>query len=176
MTISLQFNPTENFSDSFLSSNPFDFLPFELLELIFEYLQPEDLKSLLNITGWLRDVLIASPVSMRKLKLILDESWMEKTQFVKDNGENVRDLNFQHCNFDDPQQFRDCLKLMKRIETLKISNVKISAEVMAKKFRKFYITLENLRKLDVDNSQAVGKLLRLYVHDPQVGIGEKVLS
>lgn len=131
--------------DEFLYSNPFNFLPFELLELIFEYLQPEDLKSLLNITGWLHDVLVASPISMRKLKLILDESWEEKIEFVQENGENVRDLSFQHCNFDDPRQVRDLMRCMTNVEVLKLSNVHISAEVFTRKFRKFFIELERVK-------------------------------
>lgn len=155
-------------SEEFLYENPFNFLPFELLELIFEYLQPEDLKSLLDITGWLHDVIVTSPISMRKLKLILDENWPQKSQFVRENGENVRDLSFQHCSFDDPQQFRDLLKFARRTEGLKLSNIHISAEVFTRKFRKFFVVLESLKRLDVDNSQAVGKLLRLYLHDPQV--------
>lgn len=151
-----------------LLENPFDFLPFELVELIFEYLEPDDLRSLIAIPGWLRDVLITSPISMRKLQLTLNEDWQEKSVFVRENGENVKTVSFQHCRFDDPRQFRDLLKCMENIEKLKVANIHISAEVFTRKFRRFFVDLANLRRLDIDNSQAVGKLIRLYFHDPQV--------
>jgi hypothetical protein len=151
-----------------LLENPFDFLPFELLEIIFEYLDPDDLRSLIAIPGWLRDVLLVSPISMRKLTLTLNEDWHEKATFVRENGETIKTVCFQHCRFDDPKQFRDLLKCMQNTESLKVANIHISAEVFTRKFRRFFIDLEHLRRLDVDNSQAVGKLTRLYLHDPQV--------
>ena len=69
--------------EEFLYENPFNFLPFELLELIFEYLQPEDLKSLLDITGWLHDVIedtettreeLADRLSVRVAALVVEVS------------------------------------------------------------------------------------------------------
>lgn len=105
---------------------------------------------------------------MRKLNLNLNENWQKSVKFVQENGENVKEVTFQHCDFADPQEFRDLLKNLKNVEKLKISNIHISAEVFTKKFRKFSINLDRLKRLDVDNSQAVGKLLRLYLHDPQV--------
>lgn len=156
------------FNDENLFENPFNDLPFELLELIFEYLDPGDLRSLLSMTGRLYDVIVTSPISMRKLKLNLDENWNASSVFVRESGENVKDATFQYCNFDDPRQFRDLLKHISNVERLKVCNIHISAEVFTRKFRKFFIDLDRLRRLDVDNSQAVGKLLRLYLPDPQV--------
>ncbi|KAL7011736.1 hypothetical protein ACKWTF_014418 [Chironomus riparius] len=148
--------------------NIFDSLPFELLELIFEYLNPDDLKSLLNLCGRTRNVIIASPISMRKLKLTLMENWNQKVPFVRENGEFVKILNFEFCDFDSPEQFREMMKMMRNIEELKLADLHIDAEKMNRKFRKYFIDLEFLRKLDVDNSKSVGKLLRLYLKDLHV--------
>ena len=114
--------------------NPFDSLPFELLEIIFEYLDPEDLKSLVSLCGRTRNVIIASPISMRKLKLCLMENWNEKVPFIRDYGEFVKILNFEFCDFDSPEQFRDLMKMMRNVEELKLADIHIDAEKMNRKF------------------------------------------
>jgi hypothetical protein len=48
-------------------ANPLNYLPFELLEMIFELLKTRDLKNVLNLGERVRDVVIASPISMRKV-------------------------------------------------------------------------------------------------------------
>lgn len=152
------------------TENPFDYLPFELLEMIFEYLSQDDLKNLVNIHGRTRNIIIASPISMRKLKLSLMENWSQKVPFIRDHGDFVKILNFEFCDFDSPEQFRDLLRMMQNVECLKLADIHIDAEKMNKKYRRFVINLENLRSLDIDNSKAVGKLVRLYL--PNLHVNE----
>ena len=143
-------------------------LPFELLELIFEFLETEDLKNLLMLDERVRDVVVASPISMRKLKLRLQENWMQKVGFIKDYGDCVKILDFDFCNFELPDEFRDLMKVMRNIEALKLSNMHIAAENFNKKFKILLMKFQKLRTLHLDNSQAVGKLVRLYLRKVQV--------
>lgn len=151
-----------------LESNLLHELPFELLEMVFELLESADLKVLLDLDDRVCDVVIASPISMRKLKLLLMESWMEKVQFIKDRGDCVKVLEFAFCHFEMPEEFRDLMKLMRNIENLKLSNVHITAENFNKKFKVLAMKFHKLRSLDLDNSQAIGKLVRLYLKKVQV--------
>lgn len=143
-------------------------LPFELLEMVFEFLNSDDLRQLLGLGERVRDVIIASPISMRKIRLALNENWLEKAGFVKDFGECVKDLEFDFCNFEMPEEFRDLVRLMKNTERLKLSNIHIAAENFNKKFKILILKFQKLKALDVDNSQAVGKLVRLYLKKLQV--------
>ncbi|KAG5680600.1 hypothetical protein PVAND_010095 [Polypedilum vanderplanki] len=150
------------------NNNPLDELPFEILELIFEYLDKDDLKSLLCISGRARSVIIASSISMRKLELNLADNWVQLVPFVKSYGDNVRSLVFEYCDFDSPEQFKELIKSMKNIETIKLHNIHINAENFNRKHRHFEIDFERAIKLDFDNSQAVGKLTDLYMQSLQV--------
>ncbi|CRL02014.1 CLUMA_CG015452, isoform A [Clunio marinus] len=143
-------------------------LPFELLEIIFEYLSKEDLKVLINFCNRLRDVIIASSITMRKLKLTLNEDWMENQNFVEKSGKFVKILDFDYCNFEVPEEFLGLIKLMRNIESLKLANIHLNAEIFNKKFKILAIKLNKLMRLDLDNSQAVGKLVRLYLKKLQV--------
>lgn len=143
-------------------------LPFELLEMIFEFLDADDLKALIGMDRRLREVIISSPITMRKLKLIMEENWMEKVQFVKDRGDCVKALDFDCCKFELPEEFRDLMKLMRNVENIKLSNVHIAAENFNKKFKILAMKFHKLNSLDLDNSQAVGKLVRLYLRKLQV--------
>lgn len=148
--------------------NSLDQLPFELLEIIFQFLEIEDLKRLLQLGERVRDVLISSPVSMRKLRLFLNENWMEQVSFLKESGDCIKDLDFDFCNFEQPVEFRDLMKLTRNIERLRLSNVHIAAENFNKKFKVLAMKFHKLNALDVDNSQAMGKLVRLYLKKVQV--------
>lgn len=143
-------------------------LPFEILEIIFGLLECGDLKSLLIIDDRVRDVLISSAISMRKLKFFLNELWWTQVWFIKESGDCVRSLNFEYCNFDRPEEFRDLMKLMRNIECVKLSNIHIATENVNKKFKVLSMKFHKLNILDVDNSQAVGKLVRLYLKKVQV--------
>lgn len=143
-------------------------LPFELLEIIFQFLNVHDLKRLLDLGGRIRDVIISSPISMRKLKLFLNENWMDQVWFVKESGDCVMELDFDFCNFEQPDEFRDLMKLMRNIEKLKLSNVHISAENFNKKFKVLLMKFHKLKVIDLDNSQAMGKLVRHYLRKVQV--------
>lgn len=143
-------------------------LPYELLEIIFDHLKTEDLKCLLHLGGYLREVITTSPLTMRKLKLLLSENWREKLSFVRDSGECVKTLEFDRCNFEDPGEFRDVLRMMKNIENLKISNVHITAENFNKKFKVLALKFTKINSLNIDNSQAAGKLYRLYMKNLRV--------
>lgn len=143
-------------------------LPFELLEMIFEYLERDELRSLLYCDNRVHDVVVASPISMRKLKLNLNESWREKVSFIREFGECVKALNFEFCNFDFPSEFCELMKSMRSIESLKVANVHIEAENFNKKYKILLMKFGKLRHLSVDNSQAVGKLVRLYLRKVQV--------
>lgn len=155
----------EELQPSFLSA-----LPFELLEMIFELLDTEDLKHLLGLGlgERVRDVVIASPISMRKIKLSLNENWLDKVGFVKKFGDCVKELQFDFCSFDQPEEFRDLMKLSRNIEKLKLSNLHIAAENFNKKFRILMMKFHKLHTLDLDNSQAIGKFIRLYLKKVQV--------
>lgn len=143
-------------------------LPFELLEMVFELLDSDDLKRLLIIDGRVRDVLISSSISMRKLKFFLNEQWWTQVGFVKNSGDCVKDLNLDYCNFDRPEEFRDLMKLMRSIEHVRLRNIHIAAENFNKKFKVLKMKLDKVNCLEVDNSQAVGKLVRLYLKKVQV--------
>lgn len=143
-------------------------LPFELLEMVFEYLEREDLRSLLYCDNRVHDVVVASPISMRKLKLSLNESWREKVSFIREFGECVKALSIEFCNFDFPSEFCELMKSMRSIESLKVANVHIEAENFNKKYKILLMKFGKLRHLSVDNSQAVGKLVRLYLRKVQV--------
>lgn len=144
-------------------ANPLNELPFELLEMIFEFLQTQDLKSLLHLGERVRDVVIKSPIAMRKLKLSLMENWGEKVAFLKEFGDCVIDLDFDFCDFEVPEEFRDLMKLMRNVEKLKLCNLHIAAENFNKRFRVLQMKFHKLHTLDIDNSQAMGKLVRLYL-------------
>lgn len=150
------------------ASYPLRELPFELLEIIFEFLSSDDLKVLLVLDERLRDVIIKSPITMRKLKLFLMENWLAKVAFIKECGSCVKSLDFDFCNFDRPEEFRDLMKLMRSIESLKLSNCHIAAENFNKKFRLLAMKFHMLQSLDLDNSQAIGKFVRLYLKKLQV--------
>jgi hypothetical protein len=146
-----------------MEPHPLHQLPFELLEMVFEYLKTPDLKNLLDLGDRVRDVVIASPISMRKLKLSLMENWMGKVEFIKEFGDCVMDLQFDFCNFEVPDEFRDLMKCMRNIEKLKLSNLHIAAENFKLRFRVLQMKFPKLDNLDLDNSQAMGKLIRLYL-------------
>lgn len=148
--------------------NFFSQLPFEICEMIFEYLTGDDLKSMMMIGARIRDVIVASPISMRKLKLYLIESWNEKVDFVKNFGECVRDVDFDYCHFENPEEFRDVFRCMRRIETVRLRNLHIAAETMNKKYKILLMKFHRLKTLCIDNSQAMGKLFRLYLKKMQV--------
>lgn len=151
--------------------NDFNFfteIPFEILEMIFEYLNYDDLKSLMMLGDRIRDVIIASSISMRKLKLYLIESWNEKIEFVKNFGEFVKDVDFEFCDFEDPEEFRDLIKMMRNVEYLKLRNLHISAETINKKFKVLLMKFHRLKKLSIDNSQAISKIFKLYMKKVQV--------
>lgn len=78
------------------------YLPYELLEIIFSYLKREDLITLIGLDYYLRDVIISSALTMRKLKLLLSENWNDKMQFVKNFGNCVKMLELDHCKFEEP--------------------------------------------------------------------------
>ena len=143
-------------------------LPFELLEIIFQFLNVEDLKCLLDLGERVRDVAVTSPISMRKLKLFMNEDWMEQVKFIKESGDCVKDLVFDFCNFETPDEFRDLMKLMRNVERIKLSNVHITADNFNKKFKVLAMKFYKLNHLDLDNSQAMGKLVRLYLKKVQV--------
>lgn len=145
------------------SFNPLSYLPYELLEIIFSFLKTSDLKNLLTLGDRTRDVIVTSPITMRKLKLRLMEDWLEKVAFVKQYGHCVKDLEFDFCNFDTPNQFRDLMKFMRNVENLRLSNVHIAAENFNKKYNILAMKFHKLDVLDVDNSQAMGKLVKLYL-------------
>lgn len=154
--------------DFCFESNPLSKLPFELLEIIFEFLEADDLKGLLSLGGRAREVIVASPIAMRKLKMFLNENWLEKVSFIKDRGECVKALDFDFSSFEMPEQFRDLMKLMRNIEKLRLTNVHIAAENVNKKFKIFTMKFHKMNSLDLDNSQAIGKLVRLYLKKVQV--------
>lgn len=143
-------------------------LPFELLEIIFDFLDGEDLKGLIGLDVYLRDVIVKSPITMRKLQLRLMENWMEKVDFIKSNGDCVKVLEFDHSSFVTPAEFCNLLKSLRNIENLKLSNVHIAAENFNKKFKVLAMKFHKLRSLETDNSQALGKLVRLYLKKIQV--------
>ena len=143
--------------------NPLNFLPFELLEMVFELLKTHDLRNILDLGDRVRDVVIHSPISMRKLKLSLTENWMEKVDFVKKFGDCVMELEFDCCNFELPSEFRDVIKMMRNIEKLKLKNLHIAAENFNLRFKVILMKFPKLYYLDLDNSQAMGKLVRLYL-------------
>jgi hypothetical protein len=60
------------------------------------------------------------------------------------------------------------MKLMRCVENLKLSNIHIAAENFNKKFRVLAMKFHKLKSLDLDNSQAIGKLVRLYLRKLQV--------
>lgn len=158
----------EEFDFDLSHSNLLSALPYELLEMVFEFLVAEDLKRLLGLETRLREIIISSPITMRKLKLLLNESWMEKVEFIKNRGECVKALDFEFCNFELPDEFRDLMKLMRNIECLRLGNIHLAAENYNKKFKIFLMKFHKLKKLDLDNSQAVGKFVRLYLRKVQV--------
>lgn len=143
-------------------------LPFELLEMVFQFLEVKDLKCLLQLGERVRDVIISSPISMRKLKLFLNEDWMDQVTFIKESGDCVKELEFDFCSFDTPDEFRDLMKMMRNIERLRLGNIHISAENVNKKFKIVAMKFPNLQSLSFDNSQAIGKLTRLYLKKIQV--------
>lgn len=149
-------------------SNLLSELPFELLEMIFEFLEADDLRGLLGLDERIREVIISSPITMRKLKVFLNENWIMHVKFVTDYGDCVKSLNFDYCNFDMPEEFRDLMKAMREIERLRLTNIHIAAENVKKKFKVLAMQFHKLMNLDLDNSQAIGKLIRLYLKNIQV--------
>lgn len=143
-------------------------LPYEMLESIFDYVLCNDLKNLMLIESRFREIVITSPRLMRKLRLVLWENWRSRVPFIEENGNNVKELIFDHTSFEKPNEFKDLMKLMRGIEILKLNNVHIIAENITKKYKVLSLKIPKIKKLDMDNSKAVPKVLKLYLKKLQV--------
>lgn len=135
-------------------------LPFDIMECIFQHLDIDDLKNLMVIDRYIREVIQTSPKTMRKLPLLLNENWNDKWPFVEEFGDFVKEANFNRTSFNTPVEFRNILSHMRNIETLKMSNLRIDAENISKPYKVIVMKFERMKCLHMDNSQAVTKLLK----------------
>ena len=143
-------------------------LPYEIIEMIFDYVLCNDLKNLIRINSRIREIIITSPRQMRKLRLVLWENWRSRVPFIEEYGMNVKELIFDHTNFDKPNEFKELMKLMRSIENIKLNNVHIKAENIAKKYKVLSMKFSKIKKLDMDNSKATPKILNLYLKKLQI--------
>lgn len=136
-----------------------DLLPYEILEEAFRYLPSKDAKSLLEVNHRIREIVMTSGAVMRMLPVFLGEHWHNHMDFLKAYGDAVRDLRFDHCMFNSPEEFKEAIKLLQGIECLKLTNVHIKAENYKKEFEVIVIKFPRLKKIEMDNSKANGKIL-----------------
>ena len=143
-------------------------LPYEMLEFIFDYVLCNDLKNLMLLESRFREIILTSPRLMRKLRLVLWENWRTRVPFVEEYGINVKELIFDHTSFEKPNEFKELIKLMRSIEILKLNNVHITAENIAKKYKVLSLKIPKIKKLVMDNSKAVPRILKLYLKKLQI--------
>ena len=136
-----------------------DLLPYEILEETFRYLAAKDAKNLLEVNNRIREIVVTSGAVMRILPVFLGEFFRNQLDFLEIYGHSVRDLRFNHCMFNSPGEFKDAIKLARRIECLKLTNVHIKAENYKKKFKVLVMKFPRLKKIEMDNSKAIGKII-----------------
>lgn len=135
-------------------------LPFDVMESIFKYLEPSDLKSLMHIDYNVRDVIQTCRVTMRKLPLYLNENWDTKCDFVESCGEFVKEAICKGCVFEEPKDLCKILSQMGNLEILRLTNILLKAENMKKQFEAIPLSFPKLRSIQIDNSPAVVKIIQ----------------
>lgn len=146
----------------------FNELPFDILESIFQYLDPDDLKNLMLIDTRIREVIQTSPVTMRKLPLKLNENWQDMWPFAEIYGDFVKEIDFNHCVFNTPADFRNIASHMRNCETMKISNIHMTIENLTKAYKVIIMKFLRLKSLQLDNSQAVPKIILKHLKKVQL--------
>lgn len=100
-------------------------LPNEIITKILEFLDRDGLRSMLNVSRKVRELIILNRTIMRKLPLSLNKNWYKKVEFASDFGDCVTDLSMDFCTFDSFIEFKSIVNLFIGIEKLRINYIYI---------------------------------------------------
>lgn len=99
--------------------------PNEIILNIFDFLDRDGLKELLNVCKRFRELIISSRRLMRRLPMNLSKNWINKVEFAGDFGDFVQVLTMDFCTFDSLDEFKTIVNLFPNIEKLKINYIYI---------------------------------------------------
>lgn len=99
--------------------------PNEIILKIFDFLDRDGLKEVVNVCKRFRGLVIGSRRLMRKLPMNLSKNWINKVEFAGDFGDFVQILKMDFCTFDSLDEFKAIMNLFPNIETLKINYIYI---------------------------------------------------
>ena len=99
--------------------------PNEIILNIFDFLDRDGLKDVLNVCKRFRGLIIGSRRLMKKLPMNLSKNWINKVEFAGDFGDFVQILKMDFCTFESMEEFKSILNLFPSIEKLKINYIYI---------------------------------------------------
>lgn len=99
--------------------------PNEIILNIFDFLDRDGLKDVLNVCKRFRGLVIGNRQLMRRLPMNLSKNWINKIEFAGDFGDFVQVLKMDYCSFDNLEEFKEILNLFPCIEKLKINYIYI---------------------------------------------------
>lgn len=99
--------------------------PNEIIMKIFDFLDRDGLKEVVNVCKRFRGLVIGSRRLMRKLPMNLSKNWINKIEFAGDFGDFVHTLKMDFCTFDSMEEFKAVINLFPNIEKLKINYIYI---------------------------------------------------
>lgn len=102
-----------------------DCIPNEIWLKVFEFLDYQSLKTLLNVSYNFRELVISNSNLMRKLPMNVSKNWLSKVEFANDYGDFVKILNMDYTTFDSFDEFKTMMNLFPNIERLKINYIYI---------------------------------------------------
>lgn len=102
-----------------------DDFPNEIILKVFDYLDRDGLKTVVNVCKHFRGLVIGSRKLMRRLPMNLSKSWINKIEFAGDFGDFVQTLKMDFCTFDSLDEFKAVINLFPNIEKLKINYIYI---------------------------------------------------
>lgn len=99
--------------------------PNEIILNIFDYLDRESLKEVLNVCKRFRELVIGNRPLMKRLPMNLSKNWLNKIEFAGDFGDYVKVLKMDFCTFESLEEFKTIVDLFPNVEKLKINYIYI---------------------------------------------------
>lgn len=99
--------------------------PNEIILNVFDFLDRDALKEVLNVCKRFRGLIIGSRRLMRRLPMNLAKNWINKIEFAGDFGDFVQTLKMDFCTFESLEEFKTVLNLFPCIEKLHINYIYI---------------------------------------------------
>lgn len=142
-------------------------LPEEIILKIFSEFDNVELRKLLGLSLEWRNLLIRNVEVMRKLPVILNkESWREKLEFLRKNGNFVRKIRFDETVMDNFEELIEIFSMTPNLESAEFKNVRVKDEQMENPENPLkMIYMEKLRHLTIiDDSETFSTLKFLSNH------------